>query len=264
MKLLGLAFLFIGLLLACQEKSQGVPHKTEERFLLIVAHPDDETTIGPVLAKYAKDHPVHLIIATQGDLGVTEHAGIPAGDSLVQVRKKEAICSCEKLNIHPPIFLGLKDQLEMKDIGKYYGQLDLLKTLIQKEIDRIKPTKILTFGPDGDTGHPDHRMVGIITTEVYLREGLSREVDLYYYGWTKKQAAKYWDWNLNYLADEEFNYKISFSEAEEQQALESIACYKSQYSQEEIDRWIKVEKEDPENVLFFRKFHTEYELQTEL
>lgn len=264
MKNLVLASLFLGLLLSCQTEVKENTETTEERFLLIVAHPDDETAIGPVLAKYAKEHPVHLIIATNGDLGVTEHAGIPAGDSLVQIRKKEAICSCEKLGINPPVFLGLKDQLEMKDMGKYYGQLDLMKTLIKKEIDRIKPSKILTFGPDGDTGHPDHRMVGIITTEVYLREGLSREVDLYYYGWTKKQAAKYWDWNLNYLADEEFNYRISFSEAEEQQALESISCYQSQYSEEEIDRWIKLEQKDQENVLYFRKFHTEYNLQTEL
>lgn len=264
MKTLALAFLLLSLLLSCQSDVKETTGRVEERFLLIVAHPDDETAIGPVLAKYAKEHPVYLIIATNGDLGVTEHAGIPPGDSLVQIRKKEATCSCEKLGIKPPVFLGLKDQLEMKDIGKYYGQLDLMKTLVKKEIDRIKPTKILTFGPDGDTGHPDHRMVGIITTEVYLGEGLSRDIDLYYYGWTKKQAAKYWDWNLNYLADEEFNYKISFSEEEEQQALESITCYKSQYTEDEIARWHKVEKEDTDNVLYFRKFHTEYELKTEL
>ena len=72
--------------------SKSNPPKT---IMAIFAHPDDETTIGPALAKYASISDVHLVVATDGRYGVTDHAGLPAGDSLISVRKLETECACK-------------------------------------------------------------------------------------------------------------------------------------------------------------------------
>ncbi|MEO0473750.1 MAG: PIG-L family deacetylase, partial [Bacteroidota bacterium] len=148
---------------ACSQptKSSNQSKPTSPQTILaIFAHPDDETTVGPILAKYSKTADVYLILATDGFLGVTEHAGIPAGDSLVKVREKEAACSCAALGIHPPIFFGLPDALGLDGSLDFYQHVPVYKEKLMQEIQRLKPDVIITFGPDGDSGHPDHRLVG--------------------------------------------------------------------------------------------------------
>ncbi len=78
-------------------KEQPLPK--QKIILAIFAHPDDEGAIGSMLAKYAKSHKVYIVIATDGRHGVREHAGIPEGDSLAAVRKKEMDCSFKQLGV---------------------------------------------------------------------------------------------------------------------------------------------------------------------
>ncbi len=246
--LLILVVFFLG---SCAE--QKVDEK--ETILAIFAHPDDETTIAPVLAKYATaGHDVYLVISTDGQFGVTNHFGMPAGDTLAAVRDGELACSCAAMGIHPPIRLGLQDGMGLNGHGNFYEQVPQFEKAFKAVLQQIKPTKIITYGPDGDTGHPDHRLVGLLTTELLLKEKLLPEIDLYHFGWTKRQADKYVGWNLGYAADEYFDTAISFGKAEEEKGLETIRCHKSQYTQSEMDEWIQWELDDPENVLYFRKF----------
>ncbi len=229
---------------------------TEKKIILTVfAHPDDETTMGGVLAKYAEKNEVYLLLATDGRYGVTDHMGIPPGDSLVELRKKEAIRSCSSLGIHPPIFLGLQDGLGLNGHGNFYEQEPMLKESLLEAIQDIQPDLIITFGPDGDTGHPDHRLLGAITTELLLREGLTSQIDLYYFGWTREQAEKYPWWGLNYMDPSVMDTEIQFSQEDEDKAMNSIRSYKSQYTEEEMEQWIEAEVNDLSNVSYFRKFN---------
>ena len=248
-------FLFLvlfSLILGCQK-----PHEKSDVVLAIFAHPDDETTIAPILSKFAEASEVYLVIATDGRYGVTHHAQIPAGDSLIQIRTKELICSCNAMGIHPPIQLGLLDGLG-SDLGMnpYHEQLAILEEKITHVIDSIHPNAIITFGPDGDTGHPDHRMVSTVVTEILLKSSADKIPNLYYMGWTEKQAAKYKGWNLNYLDESHLNIEISFDDTHKEQYYKSIQCYTSQYPPEEIKEWINFEKKDQDNRLFFRQLHT--------
>lgn len=243
-----LLIFFILILSAC---GQNKPQRT---ILTIFAHPDDETTMGAVLAKYAKEHEVHLVFATDGRFGVTGHMGIPPGDSLVELRQKEAECSCARLGINPPVFLELQDGMGLNGHGNFYEIEPLLKTRLLETIQSIQPTTIITFGPDGDTGHPDHRLLGAITTELLLREGLTDQIDLYYFGWTREQAEKYSWWGLNYMDESLMDTKIGFDQDDEDKAMESIRCYKSQYTADEMEKWISTELDDRSNVSYFRKF----------
>ena len=226
----------------------------KETILVIFAHPDDETTIGPVLAKYAEEHSVYLVFSTDGRYGVNDHSGIPAGDTLVEIRKKEAACSCDALGINAPIFLGLQDGMGLNGHGNFYEQEGMLKERLLETILDIQPTKIITFGPGGDTGHPDHRLLGAITTELLLRENLIDHVDLYYFSWTKEQAEKYDMWNLNYADRSLLDVEISFEQRHKEALISSIRCHKSQYSEEQMENWIALEMADDSNMLYFRKF----------
>lgn len=247
--------LFLMLMMSCtSENDFGVTddkiHK--ETIVVVVAHPDDETAIGGVIAKYARDHDVYLIIATDGSYGVTDHAGIPEGDSLVLIRNAEAACSCAALGAHPPMHLNLIDGLGFYARGNFYEQMSTMKKKLHEEFQKLQPSIVLSFGPDGDTGHHDHRLVGSMTSEVLLSRDEYRDVDLYYYGWTKQQADKYPDWNLGYVSETYLDTTISYTDEDEVQAFASIRCHKSQFSQSDMDRWISIEKADSENTSYFR------------
>ncbi|MFK7920708.1 MAG: PIG-L deacetylase family protein, partial [Bacteroidia bacterium] len=201
--------------LSCQKPSSQ--SNTPKTILAIFAHPDDETTMSPLLAQYGKEHEVYLLIATDGRNGVTDHAGIPAGDSLIAVRRQELICACEKLGIHPhPIHLDLLDGMGFQNgMGAYFGQMFDLRDQLTAQIKRIKPDIVITFGPDGDSGHPDHRLVGAITTEAIMREGLQNDLSLYYFSWSEEQAKLYEGWNLSYADRSALDTRVRYSEEEE-------------------------------------------------
>lgn len=254
MKTLSL-FLFLSLLffLKCFD-SFSQKSKSPRTIVAVVAHPDDETTIAPVLNLLAEKDSVYLIIATDGRFGVTAHANIPAGDSLVKVREKEALCSCHSIGIHAPIHLKLQDGLGLNGHGNFYEQVELLKSRLLQKLKLLKPDVIITFGPDGDTGHPDHRMVGIITTELLLRENLIHNCELFYFGWTLDDHLKFKDLNLGYAHEDVYDTVIQYSAANEESSNNSIRCYKSQFSELEINQWIATEERDRKNKLHFRKF----------
>src|SRR5450631_2541393 len=152
------------------------------KLLAVFAHPDDESTVGPMLAHYAAKADVYLAIATNGDKGVQKFAGIPAGPPLAEARAKEAACACEKLGIKPPILLGFPDgELGTRSI------LNKLAPELEKLIRDTRPDAIVTWGPDGGYGHPDHRLVSDAVTQVI--QSLPPGVKLYYVGLTPKQAA---------------------------------------------------------------------------
>ncbi len=238
-----------------------VDNKESKNILTIVAHPDDETAVGAVLAKYSNGNKIHLIIATDGRYGVTEHAGIPAGDSLIRIREAEAICSCEKLGIDSPMFLRLHDGFGMNNgIGQYFEQTTELKKVLTKRIGEINPDLIITFGPDGDTGHPDHRAIGDFVTEIILREGWYEKYPLYFMGWSKDEID---DPSLNYVDPKYLNVKVQYSEIDEEKSFESLKCHKSQFSDNDIKEWISKGRSNKANTFYFRQFNVDKKQRTD-
>ena len=229
--------------------------------LTIVAHPDDETAVGAALAKYASTNKIYLLIATDGRYGVTEHANIPAGDSLVGIREQETKCSCNKLGIEPPIFLRFHDGLGSVDgLDEYFKQTSELKKALKNKIEEINPDLIITFGPDGDTGHPDHRIIGDLVTEIILKEGWLEKCPIYYMGWSKDEIG---DPNLNYVDPKYLNVKIPYSDKEEVKSFESIRCHKSQFSETFADEWIEAEKNKKSNISYFRQLYVRTKQRTD-
>lgn len=257
MKLLTLLFILSTLLWpSCKNNEEG-----QNVILVILAHPDDETTIGPMMRKYARQNKVIYIVATDGRYGVRTN-NISA-DSLVEIRKAECECSARALGIDSLILLGFHDGFGIQTgIEEYFLQTSNLKKKLKLKIEELDPDFILTFGPDGDTGHSDHRIIGDIITEIILREGWVDKFPLYYLGWTKDQASKFGIQELGYVDPQYFNISISFSQEDENKYFNSIRCYKSQYTAEEIEKWIDTDQKDTSNILYFRKLSVDKEARS--
>jgi N-acetylglucosamine malate deacetylase 2 len=129
-----------------------------KRMLAILAHPDDESfAVGGTLAKYAhQDVQVILLCATRGEAGISGVKPEEAGD----IRERELRRAAEHLGIEV-FFLGYSD-----------GELaqtkpEALLETVACWIDLVQPQVILTFGPDGVSGHSDHVTISHIVTQAY-------------------------------------------------------------------------------------------------
>jgi LmbE family N-acetylglucosaminyl deacetylase len=227
----------VSVLSQCSKPESAQPALPSSKTLLaIFAHPDDEATVNPVLAKYAAEGvTVYLAIATDGRYGVTKHAKIPEGDSLAAVRAEEAKCAAEKLGIQPPILFGLHDQLKMAGgYGPVHGQLDTLRMKVKELFVTLKPDAVITWGASGWTGHHDHRLVNTIVTEVFLSEKWSKPTQLYYAAIPTGNLPSNSPMQLATVDSSFLTIKIPVAEVDYEKALASWNCHKSQYTPETI------------------------------
>jgi LmbE family N-acetylglucosaminyl deacetylase len=219
------------------ETAQSEQPTGPRTLLAVFAHPDDEATISPVLAKYAAEGAtVYLAIATDGRFGVTEHAKIPAGDSLASVRTEEAKCAAEKLGIQPPIMFGLQDQLRMAEgFGPVHDQLNTMREKVKELFTTLKPDVVITWGASGWTGHHDHRLVSTIVTEVFQTQKWEKPAQLYYSAIPTGNLPANSPMQLATVDSTYLPIKISVSDADYEKARESWHCHKSQYTPETIE-----------------------------
>jgi len=224
---------------------------SNKTILAIVAHPDDEMAIAEVLVKYGRlGYKVFVMIATDGKYG-TRVTSIPEGDSLAAVRKRESICACEKMGIEPPIFLSV-DRLDTKiGVRNYFNAHKQLRDSLIQKISTINPDIIITFGPDGDTHHAEHIVVGGAVTEVILQKGWVDKYPLYYVAYDHTTSGIE---ALGYMDQKYINVEIAYSEQDELIGLAANKCYVSQLTKAEMQEDHERKLKDTVNKSFFRKF----------
>lgn len=130
------------------------------RLLCVFAHPDDEVfCAGGSIAKYsAEGYTVKVVSATKGDAGQIRDAKIATRRTLGNVRAKELQQSCHHLGAHEAVCLDYGDgTLKSLDI-------QVLVADVVRIIREFQPEVVITFGPDGAYGHPDHIVIGEATT----------------------------------------------------------------------------------------------------
>lgn len=224
------------LLLACvfasaQQKSNVV--------LAVFAHPDDEITVSPILARYARQgNKVYLAIATKGEKGTNDRAGISAGEPLAKVRADEAACACRQLGIEAPILFGLNDG-ELGAISNPLGHnIQEVADKVEKLIADLHPDVVVTWGPDGGYGHPDHRLVSEAVTQVI--QASKSNPKLYYVGFSADQVKFVNEvWPLKWHATDAafLTLNVSFTHADLTAAHRALECHKSQFSSEEAQKF---------------------------
>ncbi len=133
---------------------------TEGRILGVFAHPDDEVfCAGGTLARYARDGVETMVLsATRGEAGQIRDAALATRRTLPQVREGELRAACAALGVTQ---VALLDHVD----GTLAG-LDLaaLVTEVRDVVDAFDPDVVITFGPDGAYGHPDHVTIGRAAT----------------------------------------------------------------------------------------------------
>ncbi len=131
------------------------------------AHPDDES-FGPAgTFRKLADEGVRtaLVIATRGEMGGISDPSIASPDTLPQVREAELREAARILGVSDIEFLDYQDQqLATADVAQLRGE-------IVRAIRRLRPQVVLTFGPAGIYGHPDHVAISRVTTEAFTAAG---------------------------------------------------------------------------------------------
>jgi N-acetyl-1-D-myo-inositol-2-amino-2-deoxy-alpha-D-glucopyranoside deacetylase len=122
------------------------------RVLGIFPHPDDEAySCGGTLARLSDEGAhVAIVCATRGERGRDRRPQPVAGEELGRVREEELRAACRVLGAAPPRFLDLHDGgVATCDFPAVVGAI----VAIMRD---VRPHLVLTLGPDGVYGHPDH------------------------------------------------------------------------------------------------------------
>jgi LmbE family N-acetylglucosaminyl deacetylase len=174
------------------------------KLLGVLAHPDDESLgFGGTFAKYAAEGmETYLVTATRGERGRSgprEERGDPV--EVGCIREAELRAAAAVLGIGEVSVLGFPD-----------GAVDKVPAgvairAIVRHIRRIQPDVVVTFGPEGAYGHPDHIAISQFTTAATVcaadsgycfDEGSQmdslpphRIAKLHYLAWRKNKWAAY-------------------------------------------------------------------------
>ena len=115
---------------------------------MVWAHPDDETYLAGGLSAALTDagRRVVCVTATRGEAGVDDA-------DLAGIRTTELEAALEVLGVEEHHWLDYAD-------GECAAvDADAAAARVRAHLDDVRPDTVVTFGPDGFTGHPDHQAV---------------------------------------------------------------------------------------------------------
>jgi LmbE family N-acetylglucosaminyl deacetylase len=137
----------------------------EPRLLGVFAHPDDEVfCAGGTLAKYVSYGSEAMVVsATRGQGGQIRDAGAATRRTLGQVREGELQQACSILGVQHALCLDYPDG-ELARVDRVALSEDVLHIASD-----FRPDVVITFGPEGAYGHPDHIAISEATTEAFRR-----------------------------------------------------------------------------------------------
>jgi mycothiol S-conjugate amidase len=152
---------------------------TTRTLLVVYAHPDDESFGNAgTLARYAAEGvAVHYACATRGECGGVAPELLEGYADIAALRSAELACAAQALGLAAVHFLGYRDSgmagspdnqhpnaLVQAAPNHVAGQIVAL-------IRALRPQVVLTFGPYGGYGHPDHIAVHQATRAAFDAAG---------------------------------------------------------------------------------------------
>ena len=124
--------------------------------LVVLTHGDDKVSIAPLIAKYAAEgHTVHFAMFT----GLQDPTGVEGSPA-----HKDLLCASRVLGVRETF-------VKQGPAGDGLPSAAAIAARLTELIDQTKPDVIITWGPDGLTGHPRHIMVGNVVTRVFQQQG---------------------------------------------------------------------------------------------
>jgi LmbE family N-acetylglucosaminyl deacetylase len=137
------------------------------RILGLFAHPDDEVFVaGGTLAKYAAEGAEIMVISsTRGQAGQIRDSTIATRRTLAAVREQELRVSSARLGVQHSVCWDYGDGT-LQNVDREQLIYDAVAT-----IRDFRPDIVLSFGPDGGYGHPDHIVMCLVAAEAVRRAG---------------------------------------------------------------------------------------------
>lgn len=235
---------------AAQEETLDLSNKV---LMAVFAHPDDESTIAPLLARYVREGvKVYLVIATDGRLGVNDFSGLEAGDGLVAIRKEEMKCAADQLGVEL-IHLDYHDQFRAAE--GYDGHIPHIRAFLKEMFDmveKIQPDVLITWGPDGGSNHMDHRLTGATVTNVFLNRVWDKPSALYYYGTPANMIEEEESRLLRGVDPSYLTTQIAYTDEDFEAAFAAISCHTSQFQTEGLRE--RMEERSKDKTIYLRKF----------
>lgn len=132
--------------------------------LAIFPHPDDETfsAAGVMAAAVARGVPVTVISATRGEAGESSIPGLDDPERLGVVRERELRDAMRQIGVSDVRLLAYRDSgMEGSPAAEHPGafvraSIEAAAGKLVSHIRAVRPRVIVTFGPEGIYGHPDH------------------------------------------------------------------------------------------------------------
>jgi len=200
--------------------------------LAIFAHPDDESfRAGGTLALLARRgvH-VYLLTATRGEAGSCGDPPLCTLEELPAVREAELHCACAALGIEPPRLLDYCDGT-LSDVDDEQGAAHVLTA-----VRELRPQALLTWPPDGLSGHPDHAAVSRWTALAFEQAGAlgpDAPAALYHLAVPRSVAQALGLAHLHAVPDEEITLAVDVTPVWEQK-LAAIRCHCTQAGESPI------------------------------
>ena len=122
--------------------------------LAVWAHPDDEAYLCAGLMALARraGQRVVCVTATPGEHGTSDPEAWPPA-RLAALRTTEMAAAMAALGVDEHRWLGFEDGT-LAAVDPAHGT-----ALIAGLLDEVRPDTVVSFGPDGMTGHPDHQAI---------------------------------------------------------------------------------------------------------
>lgn len=130
----------------------------------VFAHPDDDTYgIAGSVARHSGSHlEVAVVLTTSGEAGQIADPSLAKRETLATVREEEDRASWAALGFEPAIHF-----LRYPDGGVADLPQEGLVAVYLAILQEARPDVVVTFGPEGITGHSDHVAVGAAATAAF-------------------------------------------------------------------------------------------------
>lgn len=157
----------------------AAPAADPPRILAVFAHPDDETVVAPALANAARRGAhVRIVYVTRGDASAPETELAP-GRAIAAHRSEETRCAARALGAEEPLFYDFGDGKLGEITRPVAATLRRLQESLAGTMADERPDVVITWGPDGGYGHPDHRLVSAVTSQIITSMQAGRPLLLY-------------------------------------------------------------------------------------
>ena len=193
---------------------------TGPTLLAVFAHPDDESfRCGGTLALLARRGVrVCVLTATRGQAGSCGDPPLCRPNELPAVRERELRCACAALRIEPSRLLDYRDGA-LVDVDEEEAVAHVMAA-----IQELRPQVLLTWPPDGLSGHPDHVAVSRWVALAFERVGAAA---LYHLAVPRSVADALGLSRLHAVPDEEITLVVDVTTAWEQK-MTAIHCHRTQ------------------------------------